>query len=306
MRVHSGLTAPLASQGIRGLALGFFDGVHLGHQSVFRAATATGQPLAILTFWPHPQAVLRPQDRPTLITGLEHKLHLFAQAGAQDVIVHPFDSAFAQVSADAFVDQLFETLPGLEVLACGPNFRFGHDRTGTPDLLRQACTARGILAGTPPLTLAGDQPISSSRIRTVLAAGDLPAAANMLGRPYQIRGRVVRGRALGAQLGFPTANVATDDGWLLPPGVYVGRARLESGTSHPAAINLGTQPTIDPGAAPSLEAHLIGFSGDLLGQVISIEPVRWLRGQQRFPDAHALREAIARDVAQAAALSSDG
>lgn len=305
MRVHSSLEAASSAGAIRGLALGFFDGVHSGHLEVFRAVTEAAQPLGILTFWPHPQAVLRPQAQPELITGLEHKLHRFALAGARDVIVQPFDTDFARIEAAAFLDHLFQALPELKVLACGPNFHFGHGRAGGQTMLREICRARGITAGSPALAQADGAPVSSSRIRAALAAGDLAAAGRLLGRPYHLRGKVVAGRRLGRQLGFPTANVATDDGWLLPRGVYAGRVHLPGGGIHPAAINLGTQPTIDPAAPPSLEAHLIGFEGDLLDQVLEIEPRHWLRGQQRFPDPDALRAAIARDVARAAELSGN-
>jgi riboflavin kinase/FMN adenylyltransferase len=306
MRVHSSLDAASSAGGIRGLALGFFDGVHSGHLEVFRAITVAGQPLGILTFWPHPQAVLRPQAQPELITGLEHKLHRFALAGAQDVIVQPFDATFARIEAAAFLDHLFQLLPELKVVACGPNFRFGHGRTGDPAMLREACQTRGITAGSPALAQIDGAPVSSSRIRAALAAGDLTTAARLLGRPYCLRGKVVPGRRLGRQLGFPTANVITSDGWLIPRGVYAGRVHLPGGETHPAAINFGTQPTIDPSAPPALEAHLIGFQGDLLEQVVEIEPRHWLRGQQRFPNPDALRAAIANDVARAAALESMG
>jgi len=304
MRVHSSLeAASAAGAGIRGLALGFFDGVHPGHLAVFRAIQDAGLPLAILTFWPHPQAVLRPDARPALITGLDHKLHLFAQAGAEDVIVHPFDAAFARLEAPDFLSRLWHCLPGLRAAACGPNFQFGRGRAGGPEMLAAACRERGIAAAFPPMAQAGGGPISSSRIRGVLTAGGLEEASALLGRPYRLRGPVVSGRRLGRELGFPTANVLSGDGWLLPSGVYAGKTLLPDGSAWPSAINLGSQPTVDPASAPAVETHLIGYEGDLSGQVLEVEPRRWLRGQQRFSGPEELRAAIARDVAQASHIS---
>lgn len=305
MRVHSSLEAASSTGSIRGLALGFFDGVHPGHQAVFQAIQDTGHPLAILTFWPHPQAVLRPACHPALITGLEHKLHLFAQHGTQEVIVHPFDSAFARLEAADFLNLLWRSLPQLRAVACGPNFRFGRGRAGGPEMLAAACQKRGITIGLPPMAYAGGRPISSSRIRSVLTQGDLEQASRLLGRPYRLRGTVTPGRQLGYKLGFPTANVHSADGWLLPRGVYAGITRLPDGSPWPSAINLGSQPTIDPAPTPVVETHLIGFEGNLTGQVLEVEPRHWLRGQQRFSSLEELRAAIARDVARAAQISED-
>lgn len=285
-----------AADAIHGLALGFFDGVHPGHQRVFQAIIELGQPLSVLTFWPHPQAVLRPQTAPALITGLPHKLELFRRAGARQVIVQPFDPAFARLSAEDFLDLLFRNLPRLRAVACGPNFHFGHGRQGDQAMLAAAAARRGLAAATPGLVPWEGQPLSSSRIRAALAAGDLRAATAMLSRPYRLRGTVVPGRRLGRTLGFPTANLDTGDGLLLPAGVYAGLAHLPDGSSRRAAINLGPQPTIDPRAPAAVEAHLLDFSGELEGTEIEIEPRRFLRPQRHFAGLEELRAAIAADV----------
>lgn len=299
MEIISSLDAAAGRQDIRGLALGFFDGVHRGHQRVFEAVASAGSRWAVLTFWPHPRAVLRPESAPALLTGLPHKLELLRRAGASAAIIHPFDAAFSTLEAPQFLERLFAALPALQHIGCGPNFRFGRGRLGTPAQLAAAAAGHGVQTMLPDMSHEGGEPISSSRIRTALQEGRVQDAEAMLGRPYRLRGTVVRGRRLGRQLGFPTANVATDDGFLLPPGVYAGSVLLEDGTSRRAAINLGRQPTVDPQAPPSLEAHLIGFSGELEGCWVEVEPRRFLRPQRSFGSLESLAAAIQEDVQQA-------
>jgi riboflavin kinase/FMN adenylyltransferase len=305
MDIHPGFQHVSSPNDVQALAFGFFDGVHLGHARVFDAVRAGGHPLSILTFWPHPQLILHPTSPPALITGLEHKLELFRQAGAEQVILHSFDAKFAQVEAGDFLHQLFERFPRLRCVACGPNFHFGHHRSGNPDMLREFAKQRGIDARVPQLALHQNSPISSSRIREALQKGALEDVRAMLGRPYTMRGTVVRGRQLARQLGHPTANVATDDAFLLPPGVYAGRTRLPDGTSWPSAINIGTKPTVEASALPSLETHLIGYNGVLNDQVLEVEPLAWLRTQQKFGDLSELKRAIEADVLRVSNLVLD-
>lgn len=303
MQIYTDLAAARHAQpAITGLALGFFDGVHQGHQLVFSAIGQQGHPLSILTFWPHPRTVLHPEAAPKLITGKEHKLHLFAQAGARHVIVHPFDTGFARIGAEAFLRQLLDALPSLRVLACGPNFHFGHHREGNTQTLAAFARQHGLTFAAPKLTQWENLPISSSRVRSALQQGNLFAATAMLGRPYRLRGQVRSGRRLGHTLGFPTANLHTDDALLLPPGVYAGRTYLPDGSSWPSAINLGPSPTVDASGSAAVESHLIGFTGDLLGATIEIEPTHFLRPQQKFTGLDQLRDSIGRDVEQATRL----
>jgi riboflavin kinase / FMN adenylyltransferase len=296
MHAAPSLNQPEQIGHVRALALGFFDGVHLGHHMVFEAARQNGTPWSVLTFWPHPQAVLRPDHAPALITGYDHKAALIHDLGAEALIVQPFDVPFSQRSAEDFLELLFTTLPQLEWMACGPNFRFGHGRLGTPETLAEAAKKRGVGFGQPNLMHHAGSPISSSRIRECLTLGQFKAASAMLGRSYRLRGTVTTGQQLGTRLGFPTANLSTSDGILIPHGVYSARVHLCDGSSWKAAINVGIRPTVDSSPLATVEAHLIGFSGTLQGQMIEVEPLQFIRPEQKFSSLTALQAAIAQDV----------
>lgn len=289
---------------IHRLAIGFFDGVHRGHRLVFDAVQDPGEGFSILTFWPHPQSVLAPEHAPRLITGLEHKLGLFSGAGALSTILVPFDRSFAGIGAEEFLDLLARHFPELKVVSCGPNFHFGKNRAGTAARLFDWARTRGIEARVPRMQRDGDgQTISSSRIRQALAEGNIPSASGMLGRPYAMRGTVAKGRQLGRTLGFPTANLESSDDLLLPLGVYAGLARTDHGDIHPAALNFGYQPSVDPSNRQAkIEAHLLNFSGNLYGQPLEIQPLHFLRKETQFDNLQELQARITRDVEETAKL----
>lgn len=304
MNLFNSLEEAGKSGTIHRLAVGFFDGVHRGHRLVFDEVRHPGEGFSILTFWPHPQSVLAPEHAPRLITGLEHKLGLFTMAGAQSTILVPFDRPFAEIGAEAFLDLLARHFPKLKVVGCGPNFHFGKNRAGTAQRLCDWAKTRGIDARVPRMQVDGDgQTISSSRIRKALVEGNIASASGMLGRPYALRGIVDKGRQLGRTLGFPTANLNSSDDLLLPLGVYAGLARTASGDSHPAALNFGYQPSVDPSnRRAKIEAHLLKFSGDLYGQPLEIQPLHFLRKETQFGSLQELQARIARDVEETAGL----
>lgn len=306
MNLFNSLEEAGKSGEIHRLAVGFFDGVHLGHRLVFDAVQDPGESFSILTFWPHPQSVLAPERAPRLITGLEHKLDLFNRAGTLSTILVPFDRSFAGIGADEFLDLLARHFPGLKVVSCGPNFHFGKNRAGTAERLFDWARTRGLEARVPRMQQDKDgQTISSSRIRSALSSGDIPSASRMLGRPYAIRGTVVKGRQLGRTLGFPTANVDSSDDLILPLGVYAGLVRTAKGDTHPAALNFGYQPSVDPtNQRAKVEAHLLKFSGDLYGQPLEIQPLHFLRKEAQFGNLQELQARITRDVEETGGLIS--
>jgi riboflavin kinase/FMN adenylyltransferase len=286
------------------VALGNFDGVHLGHRAVLRAAHAARPdlPLAALTFEPHPREHFRPDDPPFRLTLPQAKVAALHAAGAALVFVLPFDDAFAAMSAEAFVEEVLHRGLGARHLACGPDFAFGHRRGGDVAFLTQAAEQRGIgLSVVPPLLHEGEA-ISSSAIRRLLQDGYPERAAAKLGRPWEIRGTVVHGDKLGRVLGWPTANI-----WLgrhLEParGVYAVTVALPDGREAKGVANVGRRPTLGGDPATRLETHVFDFAGDLYGQEIGVRLVRFLRPDAKFDGLEALKAAIAEDARQARAI----
>ena len=280
------------------LALGVFDGVHIGHQAVInravQAAAQHGGLAGLLTFDPHPIRVIAPAKAPSsLLATLHHKAEIVKNLGIELFIPLHFDAAFASLEASEFITKL--TAAPIATIAVGEDWRFGHNRSGDVAFLRQQATIHGFnLEALPPVMLAGDR-ISSTRIRQAIRDGNLTDAANMLGRPYSISGTVVEGRKLGRTLDFPTANCTTGDAQLPPDGVWVVRAILPNGQSFGGVANLGTRPTV-AGTTHTLEAHLFDFSGNLYGQELEIEFGNYLRPELKFPSIDALRTQIQRDA----------
>jgi riboflavin kinase/FMN adenylyltransferase len=267
----------------RGVAIGTFDGVHLGHRRVIDAARAPGLRSAVLTFDPHPRAVLGREIE--LLATLERRLELFEAAGVDDVVVLSFDEALANLEPTEFAELILRGM-GAEVVAAGETFRFGRDRQGDMTLLERL----GFDVRRVPV-LEG---ISSSRIRELLHAGEPERAARLLGRPAEVEGIVVHGDHRGRELGFPTANLDVPPGLLIPPdGVYAGSTR-----DRLTAISIGTNPQFD-GVERRVEAHLLDFDDDLYGQRLVVEIWSWLRGQMTFDSIAALVEQIGADVGQA-------
>lgn len=283
------------------LALGVFDGVHVGHQAVIRravdAAARDGGLAGLLTFDPHPIRVIAPQKAPTsLLETLEHKARAVADYGVQLFIPLHFDPEVARMEASEFIGQLM--VAPVRTLAVGEDWRFGHNRSGDVTFLENEAARCGFtLEAVPPVMHDGER-VSSTRIRQAIRDGNLDAAAQMLGRPYVVCGTVVEGRKLGRTLGFPTANLATGDAQLPPDGVWAIRAQLPDGKNLPGVANLGLRPTVD-GTIRALEVHLFDFSEDLYTQELEIRFEKQLRGEIKFPSLDALKLQIQRDAREA-------
>ncbi|MEK7700904.1 MAG: bifunctional riboflavin kinase/FAD synthetase [candidate division NC10 bacterium] len=301
MRIVRGLESFPPDAGPSAVALGVFDGIHLGHRAILGAAVARARQhgLAALacTFDPHPMEVLQPGRAPLPLTTLPERLELIAETGIDATVIIPFTPAVAAVEPEAFVrDVLVGALRARHVVV-GFNHRFGRRARGDARLLQRLGRELGFEAHVVPPTTVDGVPVSSSEIRAALQAGDLPRAAKLLGRPYGVQGEVVRGVGRGRRLGFPTANVNTDRPLPLPAGVYACHAFLGS-ARYRAVINVGVRPTFDE-TELAVEAHLLDFSGDLYGSRIKLQFLRRLRDEMRFPDVAALRTQIAQDVAAA-------
>ncbi|MCA9752906.1 MAG: riboflavin biosynthesis protein RibF, partial [Gemmatimonadetes bacterium] len=284
---------------------GVFDGVHRGHQAVLaqlRAVAPAGRALAV-TLDPHPLAVLRPEFAPPLLTTAEERVRLLREIGPSPdaVIVRAFDRATAASAPKEFLAGLLPPGATLASLVIGYDFRMGKDRTGGYEELCAIGAREGFEVLRVPPTLDGDAPISSSRIRERIEAGDVAEAGRLLGHPYLVVGRVVPGRGVGRTLDFPTANVDVGkNGKLLPAlGVYAVRVRILPDPERlPAVVNWGVRPTFGAGE-PVLEVHIPGFRGDLTGRELALDVVDRIREERAFPDRQALVERIRRDVAEA-------
>lgn len=276
----------------RRVAVGEFDGVHLGHRAVI-AGNDT-----VLTFEPHPLAVVRPDAAPKLLTSLDVKADLIAGLGVQELIVVPFDAAFAHQTAQEFVDDVLVGTLGATHVSVGENFRFGHGARGDTSLLRGDGRFE---ARVVPLVEVDGEIVSSSHVRGLVQGGLLERANALLESPFRIRGTVAHGEKRGRELGFPTANLVPDPELVCPGiGVYATRVTWEgSGESRCAATNVGMRPTFETELGLLIEAFVLDFDGDLYGRTFTIEFLRRLRGEQRFPSAEALIEQMHLDVAAA-------
>jgi riboflavin kinase / FMN adenylyltransferase len=280
------------------VALGNFDGFHQGHQAVVGAAVdwahAEGRPAIVATFDPHPVRHFRPDAEPFRLTTLDQRQELFAAAGADAMLVFHFDAALAEMPAEDFVANLLIAQIGAAGVVTGEDFTFGKGRRGDPALLK-AC---GLPARTVGAVHDAAGPISSSRIRTALKAGDCAEATRLLTRPFAIRGTVRHGDKNGRLLGFPTANLEL--GTYLRPryGIYAVTGRLADGRVLQGAANLGVRPTFDP-PVELLEPHFFDFAGDLYGQEIEVSFHRFLRGEAKFASLEGLKAQMERDCAEA-------
>ncbi|HTK16376.1 MAG TPA: bifunctional riboflavin kinase/FAD synthetase [Acidimicrobiia bacterium] len=298
----------------RAVAIGAFDGVHLGHQAVLRLvrdlAAARGLKSTVLTFDRHPAEVVRPGSAPKLLTTLDQKLELLEATGAVDeCLVLAFDDARSKEPAEDFVAELLAAVLGARLVVVGADFHFGYRRHGDVALLQRMGAELGFevlglgLVASPESEDApdGGVPYSSTRARMLLARGEVELAASILGRPHEVRGRVERGDDRGRELGFPTANVAVPEQLCLPAdGVYVGTYTGRDGVERPAAISLGRRPTFYAESRMLLlEAHLLDFEGDLYEHDARVRFLHRLRGQERFDSVEALIEQMAQDVAAA-------
>ena len=287
------------------MAIGVFDGVHLGHQHVLaearRLAAERRALSAVVTFDRHPAAVVRPESAPELLTDLEQRLELLAALGMDLTYVVSFDEARSKESAEDFVETVLVGCLAAKAVVVGADFHFGHERRGNVDLLREAGRTAGFEVDGIELLASKEEgvtAISSTAIRAALAAGDLASANRMLGRPHEVRGTVEEGDRRGRELGYPTANVAVPGDICLPAdGIYAGWHVRPDGTTHPAAINLGRRPTFYADADTSLlETHLLDFEGDLYGERARVRFVARLRDEVRFDSVDDLVRQMAADV----------
>ncbi len=267
----------------RRIAVGEFDGVHLGHREVIRGNDT------VLTFEPHPLRVIRPEAAPKLLTSLKVKAELIAELGIEELVVIPFDEGFAQQSPQEFINQILVDALDASHVSVGENFRFGHRAAGDPQLL--AADGRFELR-VVPLVEADGEIVSSSHIRGLVLAGEVEAATRFLGAPFRLRGEVVTGDRRGRELGFPTANLVPDEALVCPGhGVYVAHA---DGVC--SAVNVGVRPTFGTGRGVLIEAFLLDTDVDLYGKTLTVEFHKRLRGERRFESIDALVEQMKRDV----------
>jgi riboflavin kinase/FMN adenylyltransferase len=292
------------------VAIGNFDGVHLGHRAIFQTATqaarARGAPSAVLTFDPHPARVLAPHLAPLLITPTWRKLELIEAAGIDTTLVLTFDRALAATPPEAFVkDVLVDGLHARQVVV-GHDFTFGKGRAGTVEVLRQLGTAHGFEVLKLEALSQGGVVASSTQVRQAVSSGDVARARQLLGRPYELWGEVVHGEERGRALGFPTANLAVENELWPGEGVYAAVASIRTGPRAgylgPAAVNIGTNPTFTADRQGvqrrSTEAFLLDFQGEIYGERMMLGLIERLRGEQRFPSVEALVAQIERDVAR--------
>ena len=283
------------------LAIGFFDGVHLGHQQIIRQPIADARQhdalALVLTFDRHPNTIVAPDHVPPLIYSLPQKLRVIESLGADALLLIHFDEEFSRQPGGEFVRHLAQAAGQIQSVCVGADFVFGHKRSGNVALLKKLGDELGFTVhGLAAVSLDG-QIVSSTRIREYIRTGDLDAVSQMLGRPYAISGRVVEGARLGRQLGFPTANLDLARLALPPNGVYSGLVNL-NGKPYRTALNIGFRPTVDSGAQRiHVEAHILNFSGDIYGQELEIEIGDKLRDEKKFASPTELREQIARDIA---------
>ena len=277
--------------GPRKVAIGTFDGVHLGHREVIRGSDT------VITFDPHPLAVINPDATPKLISTFNVKRDLIAGLGVEELVVIPFDNGFASLTAEEFVREVLIERLGAVQVSVGDNFRFGQRAQGTPEFLREHGEFETRVA---TLVEATGETISSTQIRGLVAAGEVEKAAKFLGGPFLFEGEVVTGDRRGRELGMPTANIVPDERYVVPGhGVYAAWAH-----GHPAAVNVGVRPMFETGRGLLVEAHLIDFDGDIYGETLRIAFLERLRGEKRFDSVDELVAQMNRDVDDAKRIAS--
>lgn len=303
MRVFRGYSRPVPAPVV--LAIGNFDGVHLGHSALIKrlAYVAEQHELAptVLTFEPHPREFFAPDSAPARLTTLREKLELLGECGARQVVICPFNAAFAALSADEFVEQVLVRGCQVQHLIIGDDFRFGCGRAGDFAMLQDAGQRFGFAVEAMGSVLADGERVSSSAVRRALLAGNMEHAARLLGRPYIIDGQVSHGQKLGRQIGFATANLRIKHNPLPMTGVFAVEVDGLGNKPLPGVANLGIRPTVG-GTRPLLEVHLFDFDRDIYGAHISVRFVHKLRDEQRFPNIDALKAQIAADAAAARAF----
>lgn len=294
------------------VAIGLFDGVHLGHQALLhrarRRATASGAPAGVVTFDRHPASVVRPDSAPRVLTTLRQRLDLLEALGLDFARVLTFEEERSLQTAEDFVTTVLGDELAARAVVVGEDFHFGRHRAGGATSLAAMATTMGFELVLVPLVgaAAGDTPVSSNEIRSLLAAGDVSAAGHLLGRPHEVRGIVERGDQRGRTLGFPTANVAVGGDVMLPAdGVYAAVYITPDGVERPAAVSIGRRPTFyEDNGLLLVEAFLLDFDGDLYGQGAAVRVTDFIRGQERFASAEELVTQMTRDVTEVRAALS--
>ncbi|CAN5199559.1 bifunctional riboflavin kinase/FAD synthetase [soil metagenome] len=283
------------------IALGFFDGVHPGHQVVIGKAVQEAKRLnvkaGVVTFSDHPRGLTRGQA-PLLLTTIEQRLELFASLGLEVALVLTFSEELCKLSPKEYVQNVLTESMGARSISVGHNHHFGRDREGDANLLRDLGGERDFVVHVADMVMVENLEVSSSRIRDLILGKDMELANTLLGRPYSLRGTVVGGEKRGRQLGFPTANVEVAFNQLVPPtGVYVAAVSLNDGSRHQSVVNIGIRPTFnaDGEQKPTIEAHLLDFDGDLYGQIVEVALLKNLRDEKKFADLTALKDQIATD-----------
>jgi riboflavin kinase/FMN adenylyltransferase len=284
------------------VALGNFDGFHLGHQAVVGRAVQRGfherRPVIVATFDPHPVKYFKPDVAPFRLTTLDQREHLFAHAGADAMLVFEFDAQMAATSSTDFISEVLAKQIGAAGVVTGDDFTYGKGRTGSVEELRDVGARHGVVAEAVAPVLIDGERVSSGRIREALIEGDIGHATHLLTRDFTIEGVVQRGDARGRELGYPTANLELGDYQRPKYGIYAVRVTLEDGSEHPGVASLGTRPTFDP-PQELLEAHLFGFDGELYGQTIEVALHAYIRDEKKFASAGALVEKMREDEAKA-------
>ena len=277
----------------RRVAIGTFDGVHIGHRAVIKGADT------VLTFDPHPLAVIHPEALPKLLDSPRIKRDLIAGLGVEELVVIPFDESFAAMEAEEFIDEILVKRLGAAQVSVGENFRFGKKARGDAEMLMGHSEFQ---TGVVPLVELDGETVSSTRIRALVAAGDVVNGARCLGGPFLVEGEVVGGDERGRELGFPTANIVPDDALAHPGhGVYAAWAH-----GHPAAVNVGVRPTFETGRGLLIEAYLIDFDADLYGETLRVAFVERLRGERRFDSSEELVAQMKRDVEEVRRICAAG
>lgn len=284
------------------VAIGNFDGVHVGHRALIRRAkeiaNANDATTVALTFDPHPSVLFAPKP-PPMISSLARRIELLGEAGADVVVVEPFTRELAGLSADAFIDDIVLGALGARAIVVGYDFSYGQGRSGTTEALRAHGGRAGVEVAIVPAVEIGGEVASSSKIRGLLREGDLAAAHRLLGRAWDIDGVVVHGAKRGRSIGVPTANIKTDSELLLRPGIYAVTLATEDGPARPAVASLGTNPTFVDGGSLILEVHVLDFDGDLYDQRVRTTFVAHLRDEAKFDSVEALVAQIQQDIADA-------
>lgn len=279
------------------LAIGNFDGLHLGHQAILRSLTQHSHPLmsCVMTFEPHAREFFAPQNAPARLTSLREKLEMFEAAGIDKVHVCHFDAAFAAISAQDFMTQILHRSLAVRQVIVGKDFCFGAKRSGSLYTLQEGGEELGFSVEAVPNVMLGDVRVSSTEVRSALGMGNLQLAQALLGRPYSISGHIVHGDQLGRELGYPTANVQMHHDKPPLTGIYAVKLAGVDNMPLPGVASLGVRPTVKNNGKPTLEVHLFDFDRDIYGQHVQVQFLKKIREELKFPDLDALKRAMAAD-----------